>query len=134
MVWLDRTGLFLQFCAFWFVAPEILGRSGVHRLRSVLTTFIRFALLLPVGIGFVLIVWTLMFRELAEKLHNWHRALGLSSSVLIVLFALLRFYRSERLKTILDEIEDDEAFRRRLLSWGIVCFSLGFILQFAATF
>lgn len=134
MVWLDRTGLILQFLAFWLVAPEILGHAGVHRLRSGLTSIIRAAFLVPVGLGVLLVVWSILFRELSETLHSWHRALGLSLAIILVLLVGLRFFRTEKLKVILDELEDDERYRRRFLSIGIFFFSFGFLLQFAATF
>lgn len=134
MIWLDRVGMVLQFLAFWLIAPEVLGHAGVHRLRSGLKRLIELALVVPFGLGIVLLTWALLFREFAEHLASWHRLLGLGIVTLAVFLASYWLFRRQRLMKLLDEIEADEQIRSRLLRIGAAAFSVGFLLQLTASF
>lgn len=134
MIWLDRIGMVLQFLAFWLIAPEVLGHAGVHRLRSGLKRLIELTLVVPFGLGIVLLTWALLFREFAEHLAGWHRVLGLGFVTLAVSLGSYWLFRRKRLTEFLDEIEADEEIRSRLLRIGATAFSVGFLLQLTASF
>ena len=134
MIWLDRLGMVLQFLAFWLIAPEVLGRAGVHRLRSGLKRLIELALIVPFGLGIVILTWALLFRELAEHLASWHRVLGLGLVTLAIALASYWLFRRQRIAKFIDEIEAEEQVRSRLLRIGAAAFSLGFLLQLTASF
>ncbi len=130
----DRLGLLLQFAAFWLIAPELLGATRLHSLRKFVTSAFEALLVAPIGGGIAVLFSALLLRYLDKDLHSAIKA-GIIG--LVLLSAALVGYsvlRRKRLARLVERLGDDEQFRSALASVGAALFTLGFVLQFAATF
>lgn len=133
-LWFDRAGLILQFCAGFLIAPELLGPSGLERVRKAIGLGFQLSVYVPLGLLLGLVIGIEAFQQLEMHLHRFLIATLVSVVFLVLVLVVLRLVRRHALATLLAELEDDEALRRRLLGMAAVLFTLGFLLQFAATY
>lgn len=133
-VWLNRCGLLLQFVSVFLMAPEVVGVERLQRIRKTVSVGQQLSLYLPLGIGLVLIVWAVTFRELAARLHRTMAAGIVSGVALAVALLTMQIVRRHMLQRLVEDLKDQEVLRKRLLTTGAVCFTVGFLLQFASTF
>lgn len=130
----DRIGLFLQFLSFWLVAPEFLGDHRINLVRKAASHVLQAFLFFPIGITLGVIGGAWVFRLLDESLHSYLRALIGAGILLAVLFSIYRAIRTDVVQRLLERLEDNHAFRTTLAWMGALLFTVGFILQFVATF
>jgi len=148
MKWINASGLILQFLAFWFAAPELLGESTLKRFESGLRKFIGRIpiLLLMVGVlayAFLFAVIGLMKGLDAAKhgmeeteMYRFFWVLGLSSLayfVAIIFYKRILNWLDRKLALPLTEklIHNNQTRKTALLIGGVL-FSIGFILQRSA--
>ncbi|MBI1306808.1 MAG: hypothetical protein GC181_09355 [Bacteroidetes bacterium] len=144
MKWLNLAGLTLQFLAFWFAAPELLGESTMKRLENGL---IRLVSSLPVILiaggaivfGVFMAIAGVRFgleagREGAENLNLMFVILGVSviSTLYFALFSAktTRWMKRKYATPLINKLIASEQFRKTALQLGAVLFSVGFVLQF----
>ena len=145
MTWLNRVGLLLNFISFWLVAPEVLGE---HRLKMIRQVFVVGLKSIPVF--FYIVAASLFYSILAivsivplwmfypQLLEN--KFVGFSIMILATLLGaflslkLSSLLKDKFIKPILNKLADDEKLRRRLLLFGTLMFTLGFLCQMLATF
>jgi len=139
MQWIDRVGLLLNFLAFCFAAPELLGERRLKTWRQPLE---RWLMVIVVLVWFLLLsfLWVafsdLMPDEMVEMMPTiW---LISTTAVLSVVSALPLIIPggvlSRVVRPMIQQLADDAHARRRFLAAGAVLFVLGFLLQLAATF
>lgn len=134
MIWLDRIGLLLQFVAFFLVAPEVIGEHRLRKLGRRITVGDQLTLLVPISAAVVIGTWAVLFRIFDEEVHRLRIAAGLSLLVVALIFGCLAVIRRHLVQRLIDAMGDREALRRLSLSLGAISFSVGFVLQFVATF
>ena len=124
----------MQFVAGFLIAPELLGTKGLERVRQALGLGFQLSIYIPVGGGIALAIGIVAFRQLEIYLHRFAIAAIVAAVVLAMFLVGLRLVRRHALSTLLLELEDDEALRRRLLAAAAVLFTLGFLFQFVGTY
>ena len=148
MKWINATGLLLQFFAFWFAAPELLGVNTLKRLESGLKKFlsllpgILFLTLAAVfGLGFSIIGLIKGLRASSEGIEKQEVVryfIILGSSFLVYLVFVLRYSRirawieNHLSGPLIDRILHSQNLRQNALKLGALLFSIGFVLQFMA--
>ncbi|TNE79391.1 MAG: hypothetical protein EP332_11130 [Bacteroidetes bacterium] len=145
MKWINALGLILQFLAFWFAAPELLGATTMGRLEKGLTKFFsRLPLVLILTlIGFYVAFYVVgaLFKgikagnEGIEKaeIMQFYIELGIASTLYFLLIAFYKkinnwLYHKMAVPLILRLIHENET-RRIALFIGAVLFTLGFLMQ-----
>lgn len=132
MVWLDRIGITLQFLAFWLAVPELLG-DRIRRIDRFMRRILEVTLAVPVAIALIALIWTVMFLDLAQRFGHTFRFLTMGAVTLPVAFLLVLALRRNVLDRIASDDADHTGLKRRMLVIGAFCYSIGFILQLAAT-
>jgi len=149
-VWLNRIGLILNFLAFWFSVPELIGEKRLIAWERKIESSIERSIE-SVKIAIFIIGWILFLTySIWNLVKNWQNLVSLGIIGLIAMFlarasnelialiatilgAVMDIY--ERLiRGVLKYLADDETVRRRYLWLGALLFVLGTILQFIATF
>ncbi len=145
MKWINALGLILQFLAFWFAAPELLGASTMARLEKGLTKFfsklplIFILLLIGFYVGFYVIGAMVKGikagSEGIEKaeIMQFYIELGIASTLYFLLIAFYKkinawLYNKMAVPLILRLIHENET-RRIALFIGAILFSIGFLMQ-----
>lgn len=151
MKWLNITGMVLQFLAFWFAAPELLGaetlrrfEKGLQKFIAKIPLFVTLAVMAAYGVTFL--VMSLMKgieggkRGMeASEIISFYIILGTCT---LVYFVFILFYK--RINKWLDTkiaqplthrlIHSNETRRTALLT-GALLFTTGFLLSlFSAIF
>jgi hypothetical protein len=134
MVWLDRAGLTLEFLAFLFAAPELLGNERLLRLHKALSRGVSLLLILPVALGLMLLAAAASFRLVDITSGSFRLSLLVSGGMLCVLSALYLLGGRKLLTRLAAQLRDQESLRRNFLVIGAACYGFGFLCQFAATF
>lgn len=148
MKWINASGLILQFLAFWFAAPELLGESTLKRFESGLRKFIgRLPILLfmlgVMAYAFLFAVIGLMKGLDAAKngieeaeMYQFFWVLGISSALyfISILFykRILSWLDKKLALPLTDRLIHNNQTRKTALLIGAVLFSIGFILQLSA--
>jgi len=148
MKWINASGLILQFLAFWFAAPELLGESTLKRFESGLRKFIgRIPILLfmlgVMAYAFLFAVIGFMKGLDAAKhgieeaeMYRFFWVLGTAS---LLYFISILFYKRilswldrKLALPLTDKLIHNNHTRKLALLIGAVLFSLGFALQLFA--
>lgn len=147
MKWINATGLILQFIAFWFAAPELLGEATLQRFEKGLQKFIA---RIPTLLFILIVVGYSLFFAVRGILKGLEASQGKDSVDITSYFiqlgiasALYFLYmiRYKRINRWLDErfaqplsnkLIHNQETRKLALLIGAFCFSLGFLLQLFA--
>lgn len=146
MKWLNALGLLLQFLAFWFAAPELLGAATLKRFESGLRRFIR---RIPMLIGLCIILsYALYFGiqgfmkglEASEngvqhsEIYSFYIQLGIAFIVYIVFMIfykrIIQWMDLKLAQPLTEMLINNNQTRKISLIIGAVFFSIGFLLQF----
>jgi hypothetical protein len=147
MKWIIATALILQFIAFWFAAPELLGEKTLKRMRLQLQKLLSF---LPMLIIWVVVLGYGLTFTISGLIKAYKGATsGISQSEIVNYYVILGIctiayfifiFRYKKIKNALDQrlamplvnklIERSE-FRSTALTIGAILFTLGFIIQLA---
>lgn len=145
MKWLNAIGLILQFVAFWFAAPELLGEATLKRLEKGLQ---RFVALMPLII-ILLVVFVYGFVFIGIAVYNtvvisqtgsttinpttYYIALGISTAIYMAImfnFKRVRSFLDKRLAVpLVQNLINSNEVRRTALLIGAILFTLGFLAQ-----
>lgn len=145
--WLSRVAILLQFAAFWFSVPELLGErrlkaiekgveEGLHRWEQMGARIRQNAALLIVALGALGLVAILLTNPGLRRLPDMVQgivAVALASLALVV-GLLLEWLLTGLTRNVLRHLADDRLIRRRSLMIGAVLFALGTIVDFVGTF
>tara|TARA_B110000046_G_scaffold47701_1_gene52740 strand:- start:2209 stop:2667 length:459 start_codon:yes stop_codon:yes gene_type:complete len=145
MKWINLFGLILQFLAFWFAAPELLGKStlerfelGLKRLVSAIPMIVIMLIILlysalTAGIGIYKGMKGASEGLEEGEMMNYLITLGLAMVVyFIFIFASKRIQRwlaKTVADPLIDKLIDQGETRKNALIIGAVIFSVGFLLQ-----
>ena len=162
--WLNRAGMVLGFASFWFAAPELIGEERLKKWEERLEAGVARFPLAAKGCVFVvtacvvgpflsyfaaiLLAAFLRPQEAAavgpgkyDYVKEWHVVVGAVATFLGIGGGVQAFggdvehWARERVAVpLLRRLADDDAVRRRWLVAGIWMFTLGFLLQFVASF
>jgi putative flippase GtrA len=132
--WADRIGLLLQFLAFWFVAPELMGRVRLEHMKLATERLFQALVMLPVGVALIGGVDALVLWRVDEDLHSMVRAGAVAVALMAGMAWMYFAMRRRTFRKIIQRLEDDDAFRGMLAKTGAGCFTIGFVLQFLATY
>lgn len=132
--WADRVGLLFQFLAFWFVAPELMGRQRLERMKEATERLCRALIILPVGGALIAGADAIILWQVDEDLHSITRAIVIS--VLLAAMMAWSYFsmRQHFFHRLIQRLEDDDGFRAVLAKTGAGLFTVGFVLQFVATY
>ena len=146
MKWINALGLLLQFIAFWFAAPELIGEANLKRLKTGLirfTTFLPllFFILLILGYGGYFAIggaikgWQASASGTTEsEIYTFYVYLALATVIYLLVmfnFKKIKFWLNERLsKPLVARLIANDQFRSSLLLIGAILFTAGFLLQF----
>ena len=145
MKWVSALGLTLQFLAFWFAAPELLGQKTLKRLED---GILKLLSRLPVFLlMLVVLTYTLYFTmsginkgiEASEHgisqqdMIRYYVVLGLAMAVYFVFILaykrIFRYLEKKVARPLTRRIIHNKESRRSALAVGAVLFTLGFLLQ-----
>ena len=161
MKWLNCLGIVLEYCSFWFAAPELLGEERLSALENSLEQVLlaQIKVVLPrrtfwlrvanriiwlrkkvfqlrvVSLGFALIVAVLLLVLVLMK--GAAMSPGRSLVVLVAglgLIAALVRLMEEGIPRVLPRLADDSRMRQRCLIFGAILFTLAFVVQLRAAF
>ena len=145
MKWLAIIGLTLQFLAFWFAAPELLGEQTLQRFQnslkkvlSVLPIIIILAIVFGYGLTFS-IIGIMKGMRAAEtgieesEMYSYFIVMGICT---LMYFVFLGFYKKikywleQKLAIpLVNQLIQNSQARSSALVVGAVLFSLGFVIQ-----
>jgi len=148
MKWITATGLILQFFAFWFAAPELLGASTLKRFEKGLRKLIAliplvFMTLVILGYGLTFFISGIVKAVKSQtegieegELFEFFITLGVAS---ILYFIFIFYYKKIKawLETkvaqpLIYNLIENNHIRSISLVIGAVLFTLGFVLQIIA--
>jgi hypothetical protein len=132
MIWLDRIGITLQFLAFWLAVPELLG-DRIRRIDRFMRRVLEITLAIPVAVAVIALIWTVLFLDLTAEYGHTFRFLTMGAVTLPIGFLAVFAIRRHVLDHIAADDADHSGLKRRLLVAGAFCYSIGYILQLAAT-
>ncbi len=139
MQWIDRVGLLLNFLAFCFAAPELLGEQRLKAWRRQLE---RWSMAIVILVWFLLLsfLWVGFSDLIPDEMVDMMPTIWLISTttVLSVASALPLIVPggvlSRIVRPMMQQLADDAQARQRSLAAGAILFVLGFVSQLAASF
>jgi len=150
MKWLSLISIVLQFLAFWFAAPELLGEKAIRRLEINLQNFISTlpsVLLLGVVLAYAIslsvtgIALGISGSELGMTKEDMYQyMISLLICCLVYLVFLIRYKRIKNWLAInlamplMKKLIENSEFRFTSLKIGAVLFTLGFVAQVVLVF
>jgi hypothetical protein len=136
---LNRIGLVLAFLSFWFVAPEFIGEKRLRLWEQALARGLLrmptamewvFRSLSVVMIGIFIIRWLSTSRTGTQELPQVPQWFLLGAGLTSSAFLISRIV----VEPIVSKLANDDRVRQTSLVFGAVLFTIGFVLQFVATF
>jgi hypothetical protein len=155
VVWLNRIGIILNFCAGFMVAPELLGVSRLHRIevfiKQVLRRLRRFTIanrrispavkLMLFGYmtifivdGFILFTLRLNANTTLPDYIVKLAPIAMIVASFVIGAILATFLVAVLIDYASKELAGNERLRSILVWWGIIFFIVGNLLQFISTF
>lgn len=146
MKWINAAGMLLQFLAFWFAAPELLGEKRLKSFEKGLKILI--AYLPMIAIILVISVYGLAFGigGIIKGIHASTEGIEASSLksyylvlsactvlylVFILFFKRIRHWLEAKIAIpISNKLINDQSVRRSALILGAILFTIGFLCQF----
>lgn len=147
MKWINATGLLLQFLAFWFAAPELLGHDTLLRFREGLKKLIAglpmvLMLLIIIAYGGYYAIGGMYKGYLAGTqgadvdIAQFYWSMGIATALYMLLmfrFRKIRSWLERRLAyPMIEQLLNSNKVRRNALIAGAILFTLGFLLQLTA--
>ena len=148
--WIAVTGLVLQFLAFWLAAPELLGESTLKRLQKGLEQFLSSMPVLLLGL--IMMAYGGWFGVRGaylgyqgsqsgdvtyEEMVDYYVVLGVCTLIYFVLVfsykRIRRFLTARVAQPLIHQLIHQQNLRKQALAVGAILFTLGFLLQVAAT-
>ena len=145
MKWINALGLLLQFIAFWFAAPELLGKNtlkrfenGLQKTISRLPMIILLILILGVSIGYsVYGIYTgLKASEggiTQGEMTRYYVFLGLSFMVYFIFMIfnkkVVKMLDTYLAQPLMHKLIHKSEIRKNALIVGAILFTLGFLIQ-----
>lgn len=149
MKWLNLTGLLLQFLAFWFAAPELLGQATLKRfengLRKLITATPMILLMVVVAVfslGFGIVGFFKGLNASKTGMHNQEYFRFLITLGVGTLFYALFIFNFKKIKSyidqhiarpLLEQLINNNQTRTTALIVGAIFFTSGFLCQFIST-
>lgn len=144
-LWINRIGMLMDFLAFWFAAPELLGERRLKAMEKIVVEsakgcYFSLGCLMPIILWFLIIPWV---DELLRPLRGAPTSKVLITGLILTSLALLLWWILSNLsftlvkramRAVVHFFSDDSRTRRRALSIGAAFFVIGFILQLISTF
>ncbi|MBK7030658.1 MAG: hypothetical protein IPH45_16265 [Bacteroidales bacterium] len=150
MKWINATGMLLQFLAFWFAAPELLGDTKLKAFEKGLKNLIA-------AIPMILLILIITIFSVSSAVSGILKGMnasreGVNSSelysyYLILLFALILyfifvfFYKRIHIwlvehlaKPLSYKLINQQSTRKSALIVGAILFTIGFLCQFILVF
>lgn len=145
MKWVNLFGLILQFAAFWFAAPELLGKSTLERFEIGLKRLV--SAIPMIVIMLIILVYTATtagygiykgMKGASEGLEegemvNYFITMGMAFTVYFIFIFLskrIQFWLAKRVADpLIDRLINQGETRKQALIIGAVLFTLGFLLQ-----
>jgi hypothetical protein len=150
--WLNRSGLILDFTAFWFAAPEFIGESRLKSWERMLAAVIKrtptVVKAIVQGLGLVMCVLSIWGPNLritrfifgssghaVQKLTWWQVLTHMwPFCISLAIWLSLNAFWKYAIPPILSKLAKDNNARKSSFFFGAVLFMIGTILQFCATF
>lgn len=149
MKWLNLLGLLLQFLAFWFAAPELLGEMTLKKFETGLKKFVTLmpvillmsvVMLFGFGLGGYGLYMGLKGSSGELQTQDFTRYYIIMGCSFLVYALFMLFYKriqrwvSLRISTpLIETLINQGETRKQALIIGAILFTLGFILQFITT-
>lgn len=148
MKWLNIVGLILQFLAFWFAAPELLGEQALKRFESGLIKLVAkvptyLIALLAMGSGAAMSVYGIRSGMHAAETgqQNMFLTIGIILLVSVGLMVYFIFFarRTQRwllqnfAEPLIYKLINNQESRKLALVSAAVIFTLGFLCQLIAS-
>jgi len=143
MKWINIIGLCLQFVAFWFAAPELLGENTLKRMEESLKKMVTKLPLFIISFIAITLGATMMAVGIKKgmngalnkaDLNNYFISIGVGFGLYLAFIILwekkIQPYVANRVaKPLLEKLISKSESRKSALVIGAICFSIGFVLQ-----
>jgi ABC-type amino acid transport system permease subunit len=146
MKWINAAGMLLQFLAFWFAAPELLGEKRLRSFEKGLKNLISYLPMILILLVIAVYGLTFGIGGIIKGIHASAEGIEASSltsyylvlsactilyMVFILFFRRIHNWLERKVATPLsNHLINDQSARRSALILGAFLFTIGFICQF----
>lgn len=146
MKWINAAGMLLQFLAFWFAAPELLGEKRLKSFEKGLKNLISYLPMILILLVIAVYGLTFGIGGIIKGIHasaqgietstlnNYYLVLS-ACTILYLVFILFfrrihRWIESKIATPLSNKLINDQSVRKSALIVGAVLFTIGFLCQF----